>query len=71
MKFLFDKYLSIFTKMGVQMKSYLRIAMAFICMLILAGSFARAQDLQQQLSKLGSNAAVGYATPLLSGIGTI
>ena len=51
------------------MKSYLRIAMAFICMLILAGSFARAQDLQQQLSKLGSNAAVGYATPLLSGIG--
>jgi len=51
------------------MKSIFRFAGAVICMLVLVGSVASAQDLQAQLSKLGHDAAVGYISPILSGWG--
>ena len=51
------------------MKSYFRITMAFICVLTLVRSIASAQDLQQQISKLGSSAAVSYASPFLTRLG--
>jgi hypothetical protein len=35
----------------------------------LAGSVVLAQDLQQQISKLGRDAAIGYITPILNGWG--
>jgi hypothetical protein len=46
-----------------------RFTAACICVLAIAGSIATAQDLQQQLSKLGKDAAIGYTSPLLSGFG--
>jgi hypothetical protein len=51
------------------MKSIFRFAIAVICVLAFVGSIATAQDLQQQLAKLGHDAAVGYITPILSGWG--
>ena len=51
------------------MKYFFRIAIAVICVLALVGSLATAQDLQQQLAKLGHDAAVGYITPILAGWG--
>jgi hypothetical protein len=51
------------------MKSVVRYFLVIACVVALAGSIANAQDLQQQLAKLGHDAAVGYVTPLLSGWG--
>jgi hypothetical protein len=51
------------------MKYFFRIAIAVICMLTFVGSLATAQDLQQQIAKLGHDAAVGYITPILAGWG--
>ena len=51
------------------MKCIFRFTMVYICVLAIAGSIAIAQDLQQQLTKLGKDAAVGYTSPLLSGLG--
>jgi hypothetical protein len=51
------------------MKSFSRFTVAVFCMLTLAGGIATAQDLQEQLTKLGHDAAVGYVSPLLSGWG--
>jgi len=51
------------------MKCIFRFTMVYICVLAIAGSIATAQDLQQQLTKLGKDAAVGYTSPLLSGLG--
>jgi hypothetical protein len=51
------------------MKSFMRYFLVIVCVVALVGSTATAQDLQQQLAKLGHDAAVGYVTPLLSGWG--
>ena len=51
------------------MKSFFRFTITVICLLALVGSLATAQDLQQQLSTLGSKAAQGYITPILAGWG--
>ena len=51
------------------MKSFFRSTIAIICFITLAGSVVIAQDLQQQISKLGRDAAIGYASPLLNGLG--
>jgi hypothetical protein len=51
------------------MKSFFRFTITVICLLAFVGSLATAQDLQQQLSKLGHDAAVGYVTPILAGWG--
>jgi hypothetical protein len=51
------------------MKSFIRFAIAATYVLALVGSSATAQDLQEQLAKLGHDAAVGYVTPILSGWG--
>jgi hypothetical protein len=51
------------------MKSFFRVSVAVICALILSGGIAAAQDLQQQFSQLGHEAAIGYLTPVLSGWG--
>jgi len=51
------------------MKSVVRYFLVIACVAALAASVATAQDLQQQLAKLGHDAAVGYVTPLLSGWG--
>jgi hypothetical protein len=51
------------------MKSIFRFAVAILCMLTFAGGIASAQDLQQQMSKLGSDAVSGYVSPILSGWG--
>ena len=51
------------------MKSFFRFTIAIFCVITLAGSFVIAQDLQQQLSKLGTDAARGYITPILNGWG--
>jgi hypothetical protein len=51
------------------MKSIFRFNASIICVLAFTGSIATAQDLQQQLTKLGKDAAVGYTSPLLSGFG--
>jgi hypothetical protein len=55
--------------MEIYMKSLIRNLTAFLFVGILVGNTATAQDLQQQLSKMGHDAAVGYVTPLLSGWG--
>ncbi len=51
------------------MKSLFRIAAVCLCIMALAGGTARAQDLQQQFSQLGRQAAIGYLNPVLSGWG--
>jgi hypothetical protein len=51
------------------MKSIFRFAIAIICVLALISSLATAQDLNQQLSKLGQQAAVSYISPILNGWG--
>ena len=51
------------------MKSLFRYAVVFLCVLALVGSVATAQDLQEQLSKMGSEFAKGYITPILAGCG--
>ena len=51
------------------MKFLYRIAWACACIAAIAGGKAGAQDLKQQLTKLGHDAAVGYITPILSGWG--
>ena len=51
------------------MKSIFRFAVAIICVLTLFCGIAIAQDLQQQISKLGRDAAIGYISPILSGWG--
>jgi hypothetical protein len=51
------------------MKSIFRCPAAIICVLVFCGSIATAQDLQQQFSKLGREAAIGYTSPILSGWG--
>jgi hypothetical protein len=51
------------------MKSIFRFAIAIICVLALASGIAIAQDLQQQISKLGREAAIGYISPILNGWG--
>ena len=51
------------------MKSISRFTQMLICISMLSGGIATAQDLQQQLSKLGHDAAIGYVTPILSGWG--
>ena len=52
-----------------QMKSIFRFAVAVICVLMFLGGIAIAQDLQQQISKLGQQAAIGYLSPILNGWG--
>jgi hypothetical protein len=51
------------------MKFVFRTAIAVFSIFLLAGGIATAQDLQQQLSKLGREAAIGYTAPILSGWG--
>jgi hypothetical protein len=51
------------------MKSIFRFAVAVICVLMFLGGIAIAQDLQQQISKLGQQAAIGYISPILNGWG--
>ncbi|MGD0035862.1 MAG: DUF6588 family protein [Bacteroidota bacterium] len=51
------------------MKSIFRFAIAIICVLTFASGIVIAQDLQQQISKLGRDAAIGYISPILSGWG--
>ncbi len=51
------------------MKSIFRFAVAVICVLMFLGGIAIAQDLQQQISKLGQQAAIGYLSPILNGWG--
>ena len=51
------------------MKSFFRCTIAMMCFITLAGSVVIAQDLQQQISTLGSAAAKGYISPILSGWG--
>jgi hypothetical protein len=51
------------------MKSFFRFTIAVFCVITLAGSFVIAQDLQQQLTKVGAAAAKGYITPILNGWG--
>jgi len=51
------------------MKFVFQYARATLCIIFIAGSIATAQDLQQQLSKLGREAAIGYTAPILSGWG--
>jgi len=51
------------------MKSLFKAALVVLCVLAVVGSVAKAQDLQEQLSKLGSQAAVGFTSPLLTGFG--
>jgi hypothetical protein len=55
--------------MEIYMKSLIRCftALLFVCFLV--GNMATAQDLQEQLSKLGHDAAVSYISPILSGWG--
>ncbi|MCX6122846.1 MAG: hypothetical protein NTX44_14640 [Ignavibacteriales bacterium] len=51
------------------MKSIVRYILIAACVVALLGSLAAAQDLQEQLKKLGHDAAVGYVTPILAGWG--
>jgi hypothetical protein len=51
------------------MKSIFRFVLVAICVVALMNNMATAQDLQEQLSKLGSDVAGGYITPILSGWG--
>ncbi len=51
------------------MKSFVRFTFVVVTVVAFVASMATAQDLQQQLSKLGSDAAVKYITPILSGWG--
>lgn len=51
------------------MKSFFRNTFVIMCIITLAGSGVIAQDLQQQISKLGQAAAKGYITPILNGWG--
>jgi hypothetical protein len=51
------------------MKSVVQYFLVVACVVALVGSTATAQDLQQQLSKMGSDAARGYVSPILSGWG--
>jgi hypothetical protein len=51
------------------MKSIYRFVATIICVLTLVSGIALAQDLQQQISKLGRDAAIGYISPILSGWG--
>jgi hypothetical protein len=51
------------------MKSMVRYVFVVVCIVGLLSSFATAQDLQEQLSKLGHDAAVSYITPILAGWG--
>ena len=51
------------------MKSFIRSLTALLFVGALIANVVTAQDLQQQLSKLGHDAAVGYITPILSGWG--
>ncbi|RPI05184.1 MAG: hypothetical protein EHM64_07430 [Ignavibacteriae bacterium] len=51
------------------MKTFIRFTKKLVCLLALGAGLMTAQDLQQQLSKLGHDAAVGYITPILSGWG--
>jgi hypothetical protein len=51
------------------MKTVTRCFATLLFIVALAGSIVTAQDLQQQLSKLGHDAAVSYISPILSGWG--
>ena len=51
------------------MKSVIRFILTTVCVVALIGNMATAQDLQQQISKLGRDAAIGYVSPILSGWG--
>jgi hypothetical protein len=51
------------------MKSTVRFLLVALCMVALVSSLVTAQDLQQQISKLGTEAAKGYITPILAGWG--
>jgi hypothetical protein len=51
------------------MKSFVRFTLVVVTILTLVAGIATAQDLQQQLSKLGRDAAVGYISPILAGWG--
>jgi hypothetical protein len=51
------------------MKSVVRYLLVVACVIAMLGSIATAQDLQEQLSKLGSDVAKGYVGPILSGWG--
>ena len=51
------------------MKFVFQYARAALSIIFIAGGIATAQDLQQQLSKLGREAAIGYTAPILSGWG--
>ncbi len=49
------------------MRSTLRTVVVVLSVLFLVASMATAQDLSQQIAKLGHNAAVSYVTPLFQG----
>ena len=49
------------------MKSTIRLIAISITVVALIGSLATAQDLAEQLSKMGKDAAEGYVTPLFAG----
>jgi hypothetical protein len=51
------------------MKYVVRYFLVIAFVVALVGSVATAQDLQEQLAKLGHDAAVGYISPILSGWG--
>jgi hypothetical protein len=51
------------------MKYVVRYFLVIAFVVALVGSTATAQDLQQQLSRLGHEAAIGYVSPILSGWG--
>jgi hypothetical protein len=48
------------------MNSVLRSATAILCIFLIACGIATAQDLHEQLSRLGREAAIGYTAPILS-----
>jgi len=51
------------------MKSFMQFFLIATCVVVLVGNVATAQDLRQQLAKLGHYDAVGYVTPILNGWG--
>jgi hypothetical protein len=55
--------------MEIYMKSLIRSLTALLFVGLLVGNTATAQDIQQQLSKLGHDAAVSYISPILNGWG--
>lgn len=51
------------------MKSVKRYIFVVVCVIAIVRCLAIAQDLREQVAKLGHDAAVGYVTPILSGWG--